>query len=119
MSDQSSSADATNSGPLFQNMDEQERVFAPQQVPGAIRDTDEVDVDGTVGGAIAGTDTSSNPDGEAVVGSEPGPSQTPVIPAQPSIVTSTMPIPPTAAPDLLTGREQQARDRASELDQEH
>ena len=90
----------TSDGPLFQNLDEQERIYAPQQVPGAARPA--------VDAATVDTDI----DREAVVGSE-GKYEAPVIPAQSTIGTSqNMPVPPTAAPDLLTERDQERRDRA-------
>jgi hypothetical protein len=43
-------------GPLFQNTDEQEQVYAPQQVPGTAMPAEEVDRGGTAGEATAGDD---------------------------------------------------------------
>ncbi len=87
--------------PLFQGMDEKERELAPHQVPDAARPA----ADEAVG---------RDPDREAVVGSE-GQYETPVVPAQPTIgVSANVPVPPTAAPDELTRREQEATDRARE-----
>ena len=37
MSDQPQSTDDRNNRPLFQQTDEQERIYAPQQVPGELR----------------------------------------------------------------------------------
>jgi hypothetical protein len=87
--------------PLFQGMDEKERELAPQQVPGAAR-------------PAADEAAARDPDGEAVVGAE-GRYESPVVPAQPTIgVAGTVPVPPTAAPDEVTRREQDAADRARE-----
>lgn len=41
MSDQPQSTDDRNDRPLFQQMDEQERIYAPQQVPGKLDDRTE------------------------------------------------------------------------------
>ncbi len=43
------SGNAQNNMPLFQNMDEQEQVYAPQQVPGAAMPAEEVDQGATAG----------------------------------------------------------------------
>ncbi len=54
-------------GPLFQNMDEREAVYAPQQVPGAAMPAEEVDQGGTAGATNA-------------AGADPA-DRTPVVPA--------------------------------------
>ncbi|HEX6287817.1 MAG TPA: hypothetical protein VFZ66_01430 [Herpetosiphonaceae bacterium] len=38
MSDRTQNTGSSGDRPLFQNMDEQERIYAPQQVPGEISD---------------------------------------------------------------------------------
>lgn len=83
--------------PLFRNMDEQEHVYAPQQIPGDTTDT-----------------RSADTDGKAMVGAE-GMYTPPVIPAQ-SIIGSTanMPVPPGPVPDALTNREAEADTRGPE-----
>jgi hypothetical protein len=43
----------TDNAPLFQDMDEQERTYAPQEVPGATMPAEEVDRGGTAGQATA------------------------------------------------------------------
>ncbi len=43
-----------NDAPLFQTMDEQEQVYAPQQVPGAVLPGEELDRGGTAGTTAAG-----------------------------------------------------------------
>lgn len=84
---------------LFKNMDEQERMYAPEQLPGNERTT-------------AGHENTV--DREAVVGSE-GQYAPPVIPAQSTIgASANTPVPPAPAPDLQTGREQRERDQARE-----
>lgn len=89
----------SDSGPLFQNMDEEERKYAPQQIPGNERSSAEHE---------------DTVDREAVVGSE-GQYTPPVIPAQSSIgATANTPVPPAPAPDLITEREQHERDEARE-----
>jgi hypothetical protein len=49
--------------PLFENMDEQERVYAPEQVPGAVGPDAEVDQGGTAGSgtAVSTGDTAAGP----------------------------------------------------------
>jgi hypothetical protein len=64
MSNQSQST-AGAGDQLFQNMDEQERIFAPQQVPGAIPDPDEIDVGGTAGDNTAIASRERAADGDA------------------------------------------------------
>jgi hypothetical protein len=102
--------------PLFQGMDEKEREIAPQQVPQEAIPAQEVDRDGTAGATIAAQpgSTDTDPDRESVVGSEDQ-YEPPVVPAQPTIgAVGTTTVPPTAAPDELTRREQDATDRARE-----
>ncbi|HEX6287818.1 MAG TPA: hypothetical protein VFZ66_01435 [Herpetosiphonaceae bacterium] len=54
MSDRNQNTGSSGDKPLFQNMDEQERIYAPQQVPGEI--SDELDERG-VGETGRGQDT--------------------------------------------------------------
>jgi hypothetical protein len=85
---------------LFQNADEQERIYAPQQVPGNVRD--ELDEHGT---------TAADPDREAVIGAE-GQYTVPIVPAQTTPSAANTPVPVTAAPDLIVNREREADDAA-------
>ena len=84
-------------GPLFKDMDEKERIYAPQQVPADAR--------------AAADEGGADLDREAVVGSE-GQYAAPVIPAQSTIGSSAnMPVPVTAQPDLITERERRDDER--------
>lgn len=66
MSNQSRSTDQPGDDQLFQNMDEQERLYAPEQVPGAVGPDVEVDQGGTAASGPANTDQSSDDDLTAV-----------------------------------------------------
>jgi len=46
----------TNNEPLFKNMDEQERIYAPEQVPGADIPAEEIDRGGDAGESAAQAD---------------------------------------------------------------
>jgi hypothetical protein len=59
MSNQSRSTDQQGGDQLFQNMDEQERVYAPEQVPGAVGPDAEVDQGGTAASGTANADEPS------------------------------------------------------------
>jgi hypothetical protein len=76
--------DDTNDTPLFQEMDQQERTYAPQQVPDAVMPGEEVDQGGTAGqaGSVGATtdDTSLR--------------ATPVVPVRPDPTINT----PAVAP---------------------
>ncbi len=79
MSSQSGSTQGGDS--LFQNMDEQEQVYAPQQVPGADMPAAEVDQGGTAGNTFA--------DGSLPV--------TPVVPVRPDASINTPIVAPTGS----------------------
>jgi hypothetical protein len=82
----------TNNQPLFQNVDAQEQAYSGNAERVQAEDGDQIDR-------------------EAVVGSE-GRYEMPTIAAQPTIgVSANMPVPPTAAPDLLTNNAEEDRDR--------
>lgn len=49
MSDRSEPSDRSGGDRLFQQMDEQERIYAPQQVPGGVAVPEEVDTEGSAG----------------------------------------------------------------------
>ena len=70
-----------DSTPLFQNIDEQEQVYAPQQLPGAIMPGDELDRGGTAGNTAA--------DGPLPV--------TPVVPVRPDASANTPIIAPASS----------------------
>ncbi len=102
-----------NDEQLFRNMDEQERIYAPEQVPDAQIPAVEADHASPAagGGARASEGGDTDPDREAVVGAE-GRYQAPVVPAQSSYAASAnMPVPPTALPDLLTNNTDEGPDR--------
>lgn len=92
----------TNNGPLFQEMDEQERTYAPQQVPGNDVPAPEVDQGGTAGAASPTGAT----DGDTVI--VPG---VPVYPTAGSGIQPAMPAVPVtddeSRNDTDTNRDQQ------------
>jgi hypothetical protein len=51
MAERSSNSDAQGGGPLFKDMDTQERIYAPEAVPDANLPAHEVDADGSTAGA--------------------------------------------------------------------
>ncbi len=53
MSDQPKNAEGQGGEQLFQNMDEQERVYAPEEVPGTTLPPGEADVGGTAASGTA------------------------------------------------------------------
>ena len=55
MSDQQQKTNAHDNDRLFENMDEQERLYAPEEVPGATQPPHEVDVGGTAASNTAST----------------------------------------------------------------
>lgn len=55
MSDQQQKANKQGGDRLFENMDEQERLYAPEQVPGATQPAHEVDEGGTAASNAAAT----------------------------------------------------------------
>lgn len=82
--------------PLFQNMDEQERVYAPQQVPGAVPQPTELDADETAGsgsaiaGRASGSHASANEPGRANVAGAEGDQRTaPVVAVRPDVSSGT------------------------------
>jgi len=56
MSDRAEQNDAPGGDRLFKNMDEQERIYAPQQVPGGVDVPAEVDNQGSAGTATGQRD---------------------------------------------------------------
>lgn len=95
--------------PLFQNMDEQEAVYAPQQVPGSNIPDAELDQGGSAGettagaaGAVAATNVGGvgNPGG-VTSASGPGASGvgavTPVVPVRPDTSANTPIIAPSSS----------------------
>lgn len=93
MSDQQNTKDEP---PLFQNMDEQERVYAPQQVPGAVPEPSELDVDETAGSgaAIASQASGSHePDTQPgrpyIAGAEGDQRTAPVVAVRPDVSSGT------------------------------
>jgi len=72
---------AQNNAPLFQNMDEQEVVYAPQQVPGAVMSGNALDRGGT-----ASTTADDGP-----------PPVAPVVPVRPDVSATTPIIAPASS----------------------
>lgn len=92
--------------PLFQNMDEQEAVYAPQQVPGSNIPNQELDQGGSAGEAAAGAVAAANIGGVGNPGgvtsaSGPGVSGvgavTPVVPVRPDTSATTPIIAPSSS----------------------
>ena len=84
------------SEPLFRNMDEQERIYAPQQVPGGVNVDEEVDAGGTAGSGTAATARERG--GSAIAGAEGDQRTTPVVPVRPDL-SANVPIEVPATPD--------------------
>lgn len=61
----------TNNEPLFQNMDEQERIYAPEEVPGSDIPADERDRGSDVGESPARADLADEPNAP-IIGVVPG-----------------------------------------------
>lgn len=74
MSDQSRGA--ANDDQLFKNTDEQERIYAPQQVPGATLPGEERDVGGT---ASQGAAQARGNDDERIVGADGDSGTVPIV----------------------------------------
>ena len=96
----------TQDAPLFQNMDEQEAVYAPQQLPGSIIPTEELDQGGSAGEVAAGAVAAANIGGVGNPGgvtsaSGPGVSGvgavTPVVPVRPDASVNTPLIAPAGS----------------------
>ena len=87
---------AASGGPLFQNLDEQERIYAPQQVPGGVDVPDEIDAGGTAGGSSATVAREGS--GAAIAGAEGDQRTTTVVPVRPDMSANT-PIEVPATPD--------------------
>lgn len=95
----------TDNTPLFQNMDEQEQVYAPQQVPGATMPDAERDQGDSAGEAAAGAVATANlgagnPSG-VTSASGPGTTDvgalTPVVPVRPDASATTPIITPASS----------------------
>lgn len=102
-----------NDDRLFKQMDQQERMYAPEQVPGTQIPAVEADRASTAAGsgARASEDSDADPDREAVLGSK-GTYHAPASQTQSSYAgTANMPVPPTALPDLLTNDADRGPDR--------
>lgn len=94
------------SGSLFQNMDEQEAVYAPQQVPGSNIPSQELDQGASAGESAAGAVAAANVAGVGNPGgvtsaSGPGVSGvgavTPVVPVRPDVSATTPIITPASS----------------------
>jgi hypothetical protein len=86
MTERSGASGDTNK-PLFQNMDEQEQIYAPEQVPGAVTDPNEVDAGGTAANssAVSATGTAdSDTDNNLVAGGDGSARTVPVVAVRPA-----------------------------------
>lgn len=102
MSDQPANAN-TGGGQLFKKIDEQERIYAPEQVPGEVHDPDEVDAGGTAAsgtaapaqeGVGARADTGSH--GETIAGADGDQGTVPVVGVRTDVsMANPMPLPAT------------------------
>lgn len=95
----------SDSEPLFQNTDEQERMYAPQQVPGSNLPPEEQDSGGSAarGTALADDRGAAGDEGNAgIAGADGDPGTMPVIPVRPDISVTT-PVAVPAATDREPG----------------
>ena len=105
MSKHASTPQADDEQPLFQNTDQQEQIYAPEQLPTAAMPVEEIDRGGTAGSgtAVAGhasdTHTSDIAAGRTnVAGAEGDQQTTPIVGVRPDVSAST-PIMMPATPD--------------------
>ncbi len=110
MSDQPANTGTEGGGHLFQGMDEQERIYAPEEVPGADLPDIEVDQGGTVGGGTAGASDAGETNTLVDRRGAPAPAM-PVAPA-PQFQT------PIAVPSVPEDRRVNEDDTAATGDQE-
>lgn len=95
---------ASNAGdrPLFQNTDEQEQAYAPEQLPNTNLPAEEIDRGGTAGSGTAAASSAGTADNESgranVVGAEGDQRTTPVVAIRPDVSANT-PVMTPATPD--------------------
>lgn len=106
MSERQRQSDSPEERPLFQNTDEHEQVYAPQQVPGTTLPSEEIDRGGTAG---AGTGIAAHADDTYAANTTTGPADiagaegdqrtVPVVAVRPSLDANYPGIATPARPD--------------------
>lgn len=88
MSTSDNSNASNNNAPLFQGLDEKERIYAPEQVPNAVHAPNELDSDPTAGtsSAVGAAGSGDNNNGPATIaGAEGSASTVPIVAVRPDV----------------------------------
>lgn len=92
---------AASGDALFKNTDEQERIYAPQQVPGTDLPGEERDVGGTAGQSTGQARADTGDRDDRVAGAEGNEATVPIVGVRPDVsAAAPMPLPATNDADL-------------------